>query len=703
MISSGDQKKNEHTLLSGEGKVDGQKQQSFPASTNAEPIITNGEEINKLEGVMERTDEFLAIKKANRARSPGASDALAEKDRRVREAENIPTVQMNRPSNAIENVLLYRGQYFYVRTTIRPEKRPRRDPLRKPSGDTAMVPKILPLQKERVADSETRLMPIIDVQDLKPKKRLIFPSWAENVIIVVGVILSVIAHAVNMFNYPLYEMDEGTYMSAAWAVLNGKIYPYPYGYGHPPFAWIQLAGLVKLIGGFFIFGNAINTGRVLMLLYTLGSTLLVYLIMRKISGSRAAAVLAMVLFAFSPMAVTYQRLVLLDNIATFWFLLSLYLLTISKSRLILLVSSGICFGLAMLSKEVLILFMPGMIYGVWLHSTQFQRKFALVAFIYTFASVASLYILLAVLKGELFPTGWLPGDHHQHLSLVGTFLEQTGRGQNEGKFTDGWNVWYSLDPLFMIIGLAGLAFNIAIGWWNRKHLLLAILALSYWFLLIRGGVVFPFYFIPLIPMMAINAALMVNTLAGWIGRFVRFDLFRVVLVLCIVTTVLLFDAGSSQLVYHDDTTKVETDAMAWIRANVPRNSYVIMNSYLYMELRAPGGAAVGDGAVYPNAEVYINIATDPVLLAEVNGNWDRVDYIIADSQIEAYIKSTLLLPPGALFMRQALNAAGPPCATFTAPGYEIHAYCVKHKSPRPVAMTSPNQQTPVADSRSLLT
>jgi Dolichyl-phosphate-mannose-protein mannosyltransferase len=627
------------------------------------------------------------------AQHPGPQGARPGGPQGARGGQPIPT-------GPTGQIVLYKGPHFYVRTTIHPNKRQSKNPLRKPTGHTTMIPKVIPEQEQRVAASETRMMPSLDISDITPRERFYIPGWLEIIIVIIGVVGSVVAHAYNMFNFPRYEMDEGTYMSAAWAVLNGKIYPYAYGYGHPPFAWMQLAALVKLVGSFFLFGNAIDTGRVLMLLYTLGSTLLIYLIVRKVTGNRSAALLTLGIFAFSPLAVTFQRLVLLDNIATFWFLLSLYFLVISKSRLQFITLSAICFGLSMLSKEVLILFMPGMVYGVWLHATKFQRKFAIVAFTYTFIAVASLFLLMATLKGELFPTGWLPWDKNQHLSLIGTFAQQTGRGQKEGSLTDSLSGWYQTDPLLVILSVVPLAFNMLVGWWKQKQLFFAILGISFWLLFIRGGVVLSFYLIPLIPLIAINTALMVNTIAEWVGDFVRLDLLRAFLVCCALGGVLFFDATHSQDVYTSNITSVQTDTMAWIRANVPRNSYIVMNAYLYMELRAPGGAAVGNGAVYPNADVYINIATDPALYNLVGGNADRVDYIIADSQVYAYIQ-TLKSDPNASFLYKALYHSGldangqpVPCAKFQygsgLTGYEIDIYCVQHANLRPVALTTPS-------------
>ena len=53
-----------------------------------------------------------------------------------------------------------------------------------------------------------------------------------------------------------------------------------------------------------------------------------------------------------------------------------------------------------------------------------------------------------------------------------------------------------------------------------------------------------------------------------------------------------------------------------------------------MDLREPGGAGVGDGATYPYAHVYWNMAYDPELHdGLLQNNWDRIDYIVADSEM----------------------------------------------------------------------
>ena len=548
-------------------------------------------------------------------------------------------LQPDRPEIENGNVILHRSPNFFLRTVYNAGQMVR--PLRRPTGHTTMLPRIMPQQENRVASSETRLMPRVSLTgDSNQTKSFPVPAWLEATIVFIGLMASFVAHAYNMFNFPRYELDEGTYMSSAWAILNGLITPYPYGYGHPPLAWIQIAGWVQLTGGFFTFGNALNSGRVLMLLFAVGCSLLVYLIVRRMGGSRSASLLAMIIFSLSPISLTYQRQVLLDNVGTFWLLLSLYFIVSSNSRLFFIVLGGISFGVALLSKEIFVLFLPVMIYGVWLHTTKFQRKFAMIAFSYTVIALGSTFILLAILKGELFPPGWLPWDHTQHLSLLDTFLGQAQRTQSEGSFSGSWQAWTSADFILMAFSIVTVIFNLISGWWNRKHLFFALLAVSFWLLLVRGGVVLSFYIIPLIPLAAINAAIAIHTLLGWVSKLVRLELVRALLILAVVGVIVPYDLLHSQIVFTQHPTSAQTGAMVWIRNNVPHNDVIVINSYLYMDLREPGGEGVGDGPTYPYAHVYFNIAYDPELYTGLlQGNWDRIDYIVADSEMLNDIKT----------------------------------------------------------------
>ncbi len=636
-----------------------------------------------------------------------ASDGNGHKNAR-QDIAHLPTSALPadlRSTQGLEiedgNVILHRKHNFFVRTVYRPGQR--QNPLKRPSGRTTALPKVMPNQEKRIAASETRMMPsVVPINPVK-EKAIPVPAWLEAIVVVIGLMASLVAHALNMFNFPRYELDEGTYMSSAWAILNGGITPYPYGYGHPPLAWIQIAAWVQFTGGFFTFGNALNSGRVLMLLYALGCSLLTYLIVRRLGGSRSAGLLALIIFSLSPLSITYQRQVLLDNVGTFWLLLSLYLLVVGNSRLFYIGSAALSFGIAILSKEIFLLFVPVMIYAVWLHTTRFQRKFALVAFIYTIVALSSSFVLLAILKGELLPYDiylpwshqvWhLPWDTHNHLSMFDTFISQAQRGQNQGNFLDSWKDWTNGDIVLMTLSIATIAFNLVVGWWNRKQLMLALFSISFWILLVRGGVVLSFYFIPMIPLVAMNAAMAANTIAGWVGKLVHLDFVRALLVFGVLVAIVPYDLQHSATVFTQHPTSAQTDAMGWIRANVPRKSFIVINSYLYMDLRTPGGAGVGNGATYPFAHIYFNVATDPELHDKLlQGNRDRIDYIVADSEMLNDIEHI-----GGQFkiIKDALDHSILR-AEFRADDHEtqlvIRIYQVIHKFPQPMVSAPPGAE-----------
>ncbi len=113
-------------------------------------------------------------------------------------------------------------------------------------------------------------------------------------------------------------------MGSAWAMFEqGKLYYYTYTYDHPFLGWLQIGAFSELVGGVMTFGTSVNTGRVLMLIIAVFSTLLVFLIVHRATGRAAAALFAAVIFAVSPLGVLLHRQVWLDNIATLWLLVSL--------------------------------------------------------------------------------------------------------------------------------------------------------------------------------------------------------------------------------------------------------------------------------------------------------------------------------------------------------------------------------------------
>src|ERR1051326_8811032 len=105
------------------------------------------------------------------------------------------------------------------------------------------------------ARSAATILPLPDY-DLTTK--LLTPRKSNNAIqrwevllIALLLLIVVIVQGINMFYFPYYEQDEGTYMSQAWAVVHmGRLAYYTYFYDHSPLGWIQIAGWTIGTAGF---------------------------------------------------------------------------------------------------------------------------------------------------------------------------------------------------------------------------------------------------------------------------------------------------------------------------------------------------------------------------------------------------------------------------------------------------------------------
>jgi 4-amino-4-deoxy-L-arabinose transferase-like glycosyltransferase len=555
-----------------------------------------------------------------------------------------------------ENVILYRSKRFFVRTVNDPKQR--KHPLRERSGgNTSMLGGSfidqmhwITAEKLRLTREPTRLLP--DVETLNPSlaKATPIPLWLEGLVVIIALALVAAVHGFNMFNYPIYGQNEGTLMANAWAILHGKLEPYTYTYDQPPLGWLQLAAWLSMSGGFFAFGNAINSGRVFMLVLSLASTLLVMLITRRLSGSRSAGLIAMLLYGLSPLSIVFQRQVLLENIGTFWLLLALYFLVTGNSRQRALLFAALALGIAILTKLAFVVFLPVMVYIAWLHSTKFQRKFATVLFLYVILSLISFYALLAALKGELFPMGWLPLDHHAHPSLISSLLLQVMQASNGNTFTQSLHGWMNIDQPFILVGSGAVAVNLLLGCWKRLRLqwMPALLALSFSLFLLRGSLVYPFFIIPLLPLIAMNIALAINTLLRLVTAHVGVDLGRAVVIFALIGALIPFNIQMANASFILQPTTVQNHAMLWVRDNVPHSAVVITDSTFYTDLHEQGGEGVGDGAVFSNVYIYWNVARDPAIYSDVlHDNWNAIDYLVVDSQmlhdIQSNDRSMLLL------------------------------------------------------------
>jgi len=449
---------------------------------------------------------------------------------------------------------------------------------------------------------------------------------AETTLIVGLMILSGFAHSFNMFNYPYYENDEGTYMSQAWAVSEkGALAPYTYWYDHAPAGWIFIAAWAKLTGGYFTFGDAVVSGRIFMLVLHLCTTGLLYYIARKISGSILAATVAVLFFALSPLGIYFQRRILLDNIMLFWSMFSIALLLVDKIKMRHILLSGLTFGIAMLTKENAIFFIPALLYGISLHSHSSHKRIAIVQWLAVSISVGSLYLLYALLKGELMPVE----SNEERVSLIDTLTFQGARGSGlpfwnpESDFLTTFMTWVGKDPYILFFGIISVIILGIFAIQNKKLRMPTLLSVFFWAFLMRGGLIIDFYIVPLIPLFALATGVVVQKISSKFPMKYNIPVSIALMLIVIMPSVL-----HSQKHYVNNETESQLQSIEWIRSNVPADNNVVIENSIYLDLRNPE-----KGPVFNNADYYWKAELDPeIRTTKYNDTWKNVDYIMVSHE-----------------------------------------------------------------------
>lgn len=481
------------------------------------------------------------------------------------------------------------------------------------------------------------------------------------------VALALFSHGLNMFQYPSFtgSDDEGIYAAQAWAVLReGVLSPYTYVYDHVPGGWILVAAWMAVTGGPHAFGSAIDSGRAFMLLLHIASLVMVYRVARKLGCGVATATLCGFLFTASPLTLPYQRRLLLDNIMLFWCLLSLDLLLDGWGRLSRVTLSGMCFGIAMLTKETAVFLLPPMLYMAWQQRWQHQARFAVVGWLVPLAVVVSWYPLYAALKGELLPAGGAvqfstSGYGNVGVSLFDSLVWQIGRSGG-GPFNFGnqfWSLvtstWLPQDAFLLVGGSLATLVNLARGWRGRSVEgrravatgLLGLLPLLY---LARGGIVFDFYILVAAPFLCLNLAVLAAPVERRLRRPVR------VLAVVGIAGVLVTSyarAGVLQPLYTQSPSTAGRQAIAWVKAHVPSDAFIVTQDDLWTDLREAGP----DGPGFQNVHSYTKLAGDPAIRTGVFGDdWHTVDYLVMAPGLEQ-----ALVDSGNTIALQALQHAHP--------------------------------------------
>jgi len=458
-------------------------------------------------------------------------------------------------------------------------------------------------------------------------------------------VVAFVSHAFNLFNYPLYLGDEGIYLEQAWAVLReARLSPYTYIYDHAPAGWLVIAAWTVLLPKqFFTFGMALNSGRVLMLITHVISVFLLYETTRRLVGSRSAGLIAGVIFSLSPLALFYQRMLLLDNLMALWVLLALYLIVSNRDRVVTLMVSGLVFGVALLTKENAVFFSP--VIGYLLYTSVRGKpfyRFGLVGWAFCAFSVVSAYPMYAWLKSELLPTGSILGSSpSEHVSLIGTLVWQMSRSQ--GSIMDPNSLfwafsierWWPKDAALLVAGAGATAVNLGLGLADRSRrrgfLVASLMSLAYIIYLARGSVMLDFYVLPLLPFLAMNVGILFGkTLDALPWRILSVT----ILVLAIGIIAMVYIQGSQDH-YTLNLVQVQAQQLQYIRQNVPAKAVMVIDDDLWVDLHESNGGE----PVFPNANSHWKVAQDPAIRDKLlHNDWRRIDYVVMSNKMYEVLK-----------------------------------------------------------------
>ncbi|WP_232004708.1 glycosyl transferase [Mycobacterium sp. ACS1612] len=459
---------------------------------------------------------------------------------------------------------------------------------------------------------------------------------------VLGILLILTAtlRLINLTRSPARIDDEGTYMAQAYAVAKwGELAHYTYWYDHPPAGWLQLA-LWTAISGPDFGGNAVAAGRCLMAVVAVITAALLWTLARRLEMSRWATAAAVGIFALSPLAISLSRTVYLDNLATAWVLGALVLLCSSRYRLSAMFSAATCFGIAVLTKETMLLLLPTFAWLVWTRAAPVTRRYALAVFAAVFGVVVSTYLLMAVLRGELVPG---PG----HVSLWDGIKFQLWERAPGGALDDPGSLkrhtvdeWLKLDPalpfLAVPITLAGLFVKrlrpFAVG--------LVILIAT----ILRPGYLPVPFIVSVLPLTALVAAGTGEVVLRHLRRpaAARSIMLRRLRIPALAVGTLVVSIAVSLWLptYHglldSDEDASMRRAQHWIEENVPKADRLIIDGAFWMDL-------VRNGRDRRNVVWAYKVDTDKQVQGWAPHGWADYDWVVSTASLRANVPPTGVL------------------------------------------------------------
>ena len=457
--------------------------------------------------------------------------------------------------------------------------------------------------------------------------------------VVAGLLLAVgLVHGIGYDRFPgRINDDEGTYATQAYAVQYWHTMAhYTYWYDHPPLGWITIAAYTWATHAFERLPTAVTAGRETMLWAAVTSAALMYLLARRLGFHRVAAAAAVLIFGLSPLAVSFQRMIFLDNLAVMWTLAALALAASPRRSLAAATGSAACFAMAVLSKETTLVLLPALLVLLWQHTSTKTRPFSIPMFLTLLAGLISLYPLYAIVKNELLQG---PG----HVSLIWAAEWQLFSRPPSGSLLDRHSLtfalarsWLDQDPWLLGVGVL----LTPVGLLCRRTRAVALALAIQVVMMCRNGYMPYAYVIAMLPFGALVIAGVADQLCkGYTKsqhlahprRFKRLHRFlpslarragQLVVVVAVIASVVVIAPAWARDLHQEmteDRSQPPKQALAYVVAHVPHNALMLVDDNLWTDLVRRG---------FRPPIWFYKLDLDPGVRSKLKHGWRDVDYVL---------------------------------------------------------------------------
>lgn len=194
----------------------------------------------------------------------------------------------------------------------------------------------------------------------RPARRPSAAALLDTALLAVLLVLTAVVRALGSASAPQRTDTEGSLVAAAWATLQPGTDPTGAVRGAvSSLARLEVAGWFAATGAVERAPHAVAAGREVALVAALVTTVLLWVLARRLDLPRWAAALAVVLTVASPAALELQRVASATALAVPWALAALLLVRIRHRPAAALAGSAACLVVAGLTDPTLLLVLPG--------------------------------------------------------------------------------------------------------------------------------------------------------------------------------------------------------------------------------------------------------------------------------------------------------------------------------------------------------